>query len=99
MRRSDDERLAEVIAWRASGKTLGMFSRGRGYSRSALEKWARAHRANEMSRSEPRFVRLEVAKVQKELVLEIGIARIRIERGFDTSLLREVVAALAGDAS
>ena len=59
MRRSEQDRRAEVVAWRASGKSLGEFARQRGYSRSALEKWARS----EASEAAPGFVRLEVARV------------------------------------
>ncbi len=91
MRRSEQDRRAEVVAWRASGRTLAEFARQRGYSRSALEKWARAERSGEG----PEFVRLEVARVGG-LTIEVGEARVRVERGFDAKLLLEVVAALGG---
>lgn len=42
---------------------------------------------------EPKFVRLEIAG-QPELVVEVGAVRIRVGRGFDASLLRDLVAAL-----
>lgn len=92
MRRSEQDRRAEVVAWRASGKSLGEFARQRGYSRSALEKWARS----EASEAAPGFVRLEVARPASTLTLEVADVRIRVEPGFDAQLLGEVVAALRG---
>jgi hypothetical protein len=48
----------------------------------------------------PRFVRLEVAASPRSsaLVVEVGAARIQVERGFDAEHLRAVVAALVGGA-
>jgi hypothetical protein len=47
----------------------------------------------------PEFVRIEVAPrpPQRGLTLEIGPARVRVERGVDALLLREVVRALSGE--
>lgn len=74
------------------------FARSRGYSRSSLEKWARAHRDVKGSGSTPKFARIEVLRGPSVLVVEVGTARIRVSAGFDDSLLRQVVAALKGEA-
>ena len=97
MGRTRAEQRTEVEAWRASGLAMAKFARVRGYSRSSLEKWARALR-EEQSGEELKFVRLEVAHRCAPLVLEIGAARIRLERGFDAELLRELVEALGARA-
>jgi hypothetical protein len=96
MGRNRQEQRAEVTAWRASGMTLAQFAKSRGYSRSSLEKWARTVR-EERTAIEPKFVRLEIAG-QPELVVEVGTVRIRVGRGFDASLLRDIVTALGARA-
>jgi hypothetical protein len=93
MERSRQEQRAEVVAWRASGMTLAKFATSRGYSRSSLEKWNRMVREERPTAIEPKFVRLEIGP-QPELVVEVGTVRIRVGRGFDASLLRDLVAAL-----
>lgn len=74
---------------------MARFAGTRGYSRSSLEKWARAQR--EALSPAPKFVRVEVVR-EAALVVEVGTARIRVGVGFDGSLLRQVVAALEGGA-
>lgn len=71
-----------------------VYAAQRGYSRASLTKWAAEARTGE-----PTFVRVEVVpRVAPELVVEIGGARVRVAAGFDASLLRDVVAALAPEA-
>lgn len=94
MGRSPKVRRAEVAAWRASGISMGRFAMGRGYSRSSLEKWARATRTDDVAIVSPTFVRLEVERAPGELVVEVGAARIRVGRGFDATLLSDIVATL-----
>lgn len=94
MGRSAKERRAEVTAWRASGISMARFAMGRGYSRSSLEKWARATRTDDVAIVSPTFVRLEVERAPGEFVVEVGPARIRVSRGFDVVLLGDIVAAL-----
>jgi transposase-like protein len=98
-KKSKSEKRAEVEAWRASGISLVRFASERGYSRSALEKWAQAVREEDKALSAPRFVRLAAASMPSALVVEIGAARVRVEQGFDPGLLREVISALEGKAS
>ncbi len=94
MERSQEERRDEVIAWRASGMTLARFAKGRGYSKSSLEKWARAEREGKLAVAEPKFVRLAIERSPSDLLVEVGAARIRVSRGFDPTLLSEIVSAL-----
>lgn len=92
-RRSRAEREREVAAWRASGLSAGAYAAHRGYSRASLCSWAA-----DLSPKTPQFVRLDVApRAASELVIEIGKARLHVARGFDASLLRDVVAALAAE--
>lgn len=76
---------------------MAQFASRRDYSRSSLEKWARAVRDAESKAEsiQPTFVQLQVVS-SPEVVVEIGGARVRVGRGFDRDLLVDVVAALAG---
>jgi hypothetical protein len=94
--RGADEQQREVELWRASGLTAERFCARRGYSPKSLFRWAAAARSAVVMRP-TEFVRLEVASTPgvAGLVVEVGVGRIRVERGFDRELLRDVVAALA----
>jgi hypothetical protein len=88
-----------VEHWRGSGQSAAQYAARRGYSSASLLRWAKiaASRADVTSPPDPpRFVRLEVATARTAaLVVEVGPARIVVERGFDVVHLRAVVAALA----
>jgi hypothetical protein len=60
---------------------------------------ARAERRTPSSSKSPRFLPVRTRAVEAavaEMVIEIGPARVRVLRGFDASLLSEVVRALGG---
>jgi hypothetical protein len=60
---------------------------------------ARAERRPPSSSKSPRFLPVRTRAVEAavaEMVIEIGAARVRVLRGFDASLLGEVVRALGG---
>jgi transposase len=87
-----------VEAWRESGVTAEEFTKGREYAAATLRWWSsRLGRA-----PATRFVRLvpkaSVPAPARELVVEIGGARIVVGPGFDAALLADVVRALAGGA-
>ncbi|MFO0615277.1 MAG: hypothetical protein U0414_21975 [Polyangiaceae bacterium] len=91
--RAAGEWQREVEAWRASGTSAAAFAKGRGYSASSLIRWG--ERTPRQS-----FLRLEVVPsakvaVASTLVVDVGGAQIRVERGFDPELLRSVVGALS----
>lgn len=102
--RTDDERRREVEGWRASGEGVRQYAARRGYSETTLRKWIREEDARPVV-GQPALVRLvprsavEVTEREAELVVEVGVARVRVRRGFDASLLRGVVFALAERAS
>ena len=98
-RRRVEEQRREVEAWRASGLTAAAFAARRGFSPKSLFRWAETTDALAVSKP-AEFVRLEIAPrtVPTGLVVEVGAARVRVGRGFDADLLREVVAALASGA-
>lgn len=81
-----------MAAWRASGLSKGDFAAKRGYSRTALDKWSKKEAA-----MTPTFLRLEIERTRAlDVVVEVGAARIRVQQGFDATLLAQVVAALSG---
>jgi hypothetical protein len=80
-----------VRRWRASGRSARAFAESEGIQPGTLRWWS-----SELRR-ESKFVdatSLVTATADASLVLEIGGARIRVSRGFDAELLREVLAAL-----
>lgn len=93
-RLTEQERKREVAGWRASGQSQKVYARARGYSAASLARWAREVGGTAVA---PAFVRLEVAAEPRstDVVVEVSGARVRVSRGFDPGLLREVVAALA----
>lgn len=103
MKVSVEEWSERVRAWRESGATAAEFAEARGYRPKALEWWAgelvRRERAKVTTKKVP-MARVEVIpreqSIRKEVAMEIvvGRARVVVERGFDASLLREVVEAL-----
>ena len=98
--RTEAERRRLVAGWRASGKSKWAYSKEHGLALASLARWAAQAEANATAVD---FVRLELparaAPLPSGLVLELGSARVRVERGFDGALLREVVEALAGGRS
>lgn len=101
-RRGAAEQAREVDGWGSSGQSAAEYASRRGYSVASLHRWSTVVRrkAGPGKAGTPRFVRLEVAATRvSALVVEVGAARILVERGFDAEHLRAVVAALAGGGS
>ena len=97
MRRTTAERRAEVAGWRASGRSASAYAKAHGLAQTTLARWAReVDSAPEPSA--PPFLRVEVTATEAtgELFVEVGAARVRVQRGFDPTLLAAVVAALGG---
>lgn len=93
-----------VRAWRSSGKTVAAFASEEGLTPSALRYWA-----SRLSRkpAAPAMVRLlpksaagaapvAAVPIATDLVVVVGDAQVRVARGFDPELLREVVRVLGG---
>src|SRR3982750_3244440 len=96
-RRDWTEQRREVEGWRGSGESAARYAAPRGYSSASLLRWAKAGALVAKSSSgAPEFVRIELARATS-LVVEVGRARIVIERGFDGAQLRAVVAALSAE--
>ena len=92
--RNEQERRREVEQWQRSGQPAGRYASAHGYSATSLLKWAAA------ARREHAFVRLEVSEAPRlgpssDVIVEIGAARVRVAKGFDAAVLRQVVAALS----
>jgi hypothetical protein len=87
-----------VRAWRGSGLTAAEFSRERGFATTSLWLWSsrlgRGAESRRLPARESSAVRLaKVIPVASlaSLWITVGPARIEVRRGFDRTLLREVV--------
>lgn len=85
-----------VEAWRASGTSAAEFAREHGLAASTLRWWSSHLTCAEA----PRFLQLvpkaRATTAPPELVVEVGVARVRVAAGFDAALLSDVVRALGG---
>ncbi|MCX5661514.1 MAG: transposase [Planctomycetota bacterium] len=105
---STSARWARVIEeQRASGLSIAEFCRRRSVSPPSFFDWRRRLSASEPTRATPAFVEVKVGPGEAlgsqtvgargdaalELVLRSGL-RVRVRRGFDRALLRELLAAL-----
>ena len=89
------EQLLEQVL--ISGERISVVARRLGVKESSAYFWVK--RARQVKA--PEFARLLPAAppAGAALALEVGGAVVRVEQGFDAALLREVVLALAGQAS
>ena len=90
-----------VAAWRASGLPAVRFAPSQGYSTSSLLRWAHRLTARSSPRPSegPAFVPVVRAGASgsQELLVEVGVARVRVRPGFDPVLLASVVRAIGGE--
>jgi hypothetical protein len=101
------EQWAErVRAWRDSGMTAEQYATGQGFSGKTLQWWGGelARRSRETTRSKSKVAMARVVR-PGELIAEhveetpiaivVGEFRVAIGRGFDASVLREILRVLA----
>jgi hypothetical protein len=95
--RSEAERRREVERWRASGVSAADYCAAHGMSQESLRRWALEVDGPDKALA-PKFARVEVAGLRDRggLVVEVGRVRVRVERGFDGAVLRELVDVLTG---
>lgn len=77
----------------------GRYAASRGYSKGTLLRWSAELRRVEQV-DEIQFVRVALERAElapTAVVVEVGAARVRVERGFDPALLRDIVRALSGE--
>src|SRR4051812_48172102 len=91
---------ARVSAWRSSGQTAPAFCAGKGFSPGGLRYWSSRLSRGEIVR-EVRMARVVRAVPAPEpatspIVVEVGGARVVVQRGFDPDALRAVFAVLSG---
>ncbi|NMP24832.1 IS66 family insertion sequence element accessory protein TnpA [Sulfobacillus harzensis] len=87
-----------VAEFRASGLGQAQWARQNGYNVRHLQYWLRKFPATDATASEAAWVSMPVApdpRATPSLVVRVGSAAIEIPPGFDPSLLRAVVRALA----
>jgi transposase-like protein len=88
--RTKEERARVVQAWRSSGESAFRFAKANGVALNSLKRWAST------VPEEQRFVRLEIATPETtRIAVQVGGARVIVEKGFDRALLRAVVEALS----
>lgn len=98
-----------VAEWRSSGLTAAQYAEGRGFAPVTLSWWAWKLRSTAEvtgrtvpTAAAPAFMRVVVREApppsppETPLIVEIGWARVLVSRGFDRSVLAEVVAVLGG---
>lgn len=96
MKATTRQKWAErVRAWRASGQEAGAFAAGKGFEASTLRWWASRLGRETPVRLVPVVLRPSV-EARGDIVLEVGVARVRVTKGFDGDLLAQVVRALGG---
>jgi len=95
-----------VREWRASGKTADEFAVGFDFQASTLRYWASRLKTDAMQSPAPMLARVVRKRpsstphatmksaTEPELAISVGGTRILVRRGFDTELLRDVVAVL-----
>ncbi len=87
-----------VSEWRESGESAAVFAAKRGYSMSSLFRWSRRLDPKPKTRFlqlVPKAMVPAEQKASSELVVEVGLARVRIGTGFDEGLLANVVRVLS----
>ncbi|MBK6534147.1 MAG: hypothetical protein IPF99_32645 [Deltaproteobacteria bacterium] len=85
-----------VGAWRASGLTAEAFASGKAFSASTLRWWSsRLGRAPSVPFLELVPRPAVAPESPRDLVIEVGAARVRVAPGFDPTLLAAVVRVLA----
>jgi hypothetical protein len=88
-----------VEAWRASGETAPVFCKGKGFSPGGLRYWA-----SRLGKTGPgkdvrlaRVVRGRATETaETPILIEVGVARVGVQRGFDPEALRAVLEVLGG---
>lgn len=106
-RYSEQEKRAVVRRWQQSGKSAWAFARENDVSYQTISVWITRFGSTELAsagasprapeQTEPvQFVRVEQAPRVGRMAVEIGPARIIVERGFDPELLGALVVALKG---
>ena len=89
---------ARVAAWRSSGQTAPAFCKNKEFSPGGLRYWSsRLGRGEAVS--EVRMARVVRAvpaldPITSTIVVEVGGARVAVQRGFDPEALRAVLAML-----
>jgi hypothetical protein len=94
-----NEWTARVVAWRRSGETAEVYSRGRGFAASTLRWYSSRLGASVGAASpaqEPRtaMVRVGVVRSREPIVLEVDDVRVHVPEGVDAATLRTVLDAL-----
>jgi len=92
-----------VAAWRASGQTAAVYCERNGLVLNSLKYWAQQVRREQAATTPIRLARVERVVVSEPaavapatpVVIEVGGARVRVDRGVDQATLATVLAVLS----
>ena len=99
--RNLSERSELIQAVTEGGETTRAAAARLGVPVSTAQRWIRraAAKSSPPAREKPRFVRAVVESAAPSTIrVRVGVAELEVRAGFDARLLREVAAALGGDA-
>lgn len=96
--RNQTERRELIRAVLDDGESARAVATRLGIPMSTAQRWVRIARSKESASETPRFVEVVGRRPFSTMQIRIGIAELEVQTGFDARLLREVVAALGGDA-
>jgi transposase-like protein len=95
--RNRNERSELIRAVRSGGETVRAAATRLGVPISTAQRWLGI--AAVESSPKPRFVEAVVERAEAATIrVRVGVAELEVRAGFDAKLLREVAAALGGDA-
>lgn len=81
------------------GETVRSAAMRLGVPLSTAQRWLRIATAVSSPTPKPRFVEAVVDRVEAPTIrVRVGVAELEVRAGFDARLLREIAAALGGDA-
>jgi hypothetical protein len=90
---------ARVVQWRSSGLSAPMFCRDKDFTATALRYWGTRLKRTGVSK-EVRLARIvstgDPMVQDTAIVIEAGVLRIGVRRGFDPEVLRAVLMVVAG---
>src|SRR5688572_29609583 len=108
-RMADAATWKKRVAWRASGQTAPEYSKQQGLTLSALQRWSHRLRREAQELPGPPAAAVRLARVERvaavstepaaaatvpRIVIELGGARVHVERGVDAATVAMVLAAL-----
>ena len=103
MKETEAKWSERVAAWKSSGQTATAFCKGKDFSASGLRYWASRLRKAEQGAQESEVRLARVVRggrsgetAETPILIEVGVVRVGVRRGFDAETLRVVLDVLGG---